>query len=654
MSDLPTTPFEVTVRVVYTCGECGIKIQGTVSIVRHLLAHDTDQQKPAMALLNGTGDGGGQALLNGEGRCDSDSGGGKEGNTFSEHVLAGENGIVNGYEERKPVENGLSLKEESVDVHFMRSLQGMDGGLGIGHYYHSEGEMGDGEAMDIASDPQPYLHSPLESMQVEINPLDILTTVMEEDQKSTNPVFPPEHFLLTLPAPAHFLEGSGEVVGQEEVAEGTPEAQEQDEDAGSTEGYSDVPSDILLDHPGLYNCDRCEETFRYQHQLVTHKHQVHQALEAQFECQVCGLDFTMVQELKRHMMTHSGGSVFSCSVCGQTFPDRPTLKAHTVTHGFIHNMKTHRLTHNEGRNEVCPYCDKAYKSKISLYYHMKKGNCKGLSTKEVPEGYHRCTECLQMFASEDRYKSHKEKGHCQVSHRCQHCGLRCSTEARLQNHLQKGLCLKKESSGGGSDPPPKRRRAHNKEREKPQEEIVCDRCNYTKDCCCTFSCKHCGKRVFSIMAYTMHQDKTCSILKQRRERIRMAIMEKRRRREDPSLPPLPDLPPLPETPVHNSGRYTSHRKLLMLDHRRPIKTEKTTPVKEKKVVVKEEPKEVKEEVVTPPVTTTPITTPITAPITTPITTQGDGEGDDSSSGSLTDLSTFTSPNILQPVTNASE
>ncbi|KAK3856474.1 hypothetical protein Pcinc_037212 [Petrolisthes cinctipes] len=32
-------------------------------------------------------------------------------------------------------------------------------------------------------------------------------------------------------------------------------------------------------------------------------------------------------------------------------------------------MKTHRLTHNEGRNEV-------------------------------PEGYHRCTECLQMFASE--------------------------------------------------------------------------------------------------------------------------------------------------------------------------------------------------------------------------------------------------------------
>lgn len=273
MSQHHNTPLEPVSHVsqVYTCGECGTKIQGTVSIVRHLLAHDTDPQKPGMALMNGGGDGG-QSLLNGEGKCDSD--GSKEGNTFSEHLIAGENGIMNGYEERKPVENGLSVKEESVDVHFMRSLQAMDGGLGMGLHYHSEGEMGDGEAMDVTPDPQPYLHSPLESVQVEINPLDILTTVMEEDQKSTNPVFPPEHFLLTLPAPAHFLEGSGETGQQEEAAEGTPEAQEQDEDAGSTEGYSDVPSDILLDHPGVYNCDRCEESFRYQHQLVTHKHQV--------------------------------------------------------------------------------------------------------------------------------------------------------------------------------------------------------------------------------------------------------------------------------------------------------------------------------------------------------------------------------------------
>lgn len=253
-----------------------------MSIVRHLLAHDTDTHKPGVTLMNGgTVDGGGeQTLLNGDGKCEGDVVGGsiKEGNAaFSEYFLAGENGLVNGYEEKKPEENGVSVRggEDTVEMHFMRSLQGMDGGAGTGYTYQDGGSPGEAEGMEVTvGDGFVMPHASSENMQVEINPLDILTTVMEEDQKSDNPVFPPEHFLLTMPAPAHFLEGGGEGGAQEEVTEGTPETQEQEEDAGSTEGYSDVPSDILLDHPGMYNCDRCEETFRYQHQLVTHKHQV--------------------------------------------------------------------------------------------------------------------------------------------------------------------------------------------------------------------------------------------------------------------------------------------------------------------------------------------------------------------------------------------
>lgn len=47
-----------------------------------------------------------------------------------------------------------------------------------------------------------------------------------------------------------------------------------------------------------------------------------------------------------------------------------------------------------------------------------------------------------MFASEERFQSHKTKGTCQMSYRCIHCGIRCSSEIKLEKHIQKGICNK--------------------------------------------------------------------------------------------------------------------------------------------------------------------------------------------------------------------
>ncbi|XP_047481736.1 gastrula zinc finger protein XlCGF48.2-like isoform X2 [Penaeus chinensis] len=746
---------------VYSCGECGKKIQGTVSIVQHLLAHDSDTQKASVlkykSLVNGSEcKDSEQVVVNGDSKSDNY-------NVDRVHpsLLIPECGLQNGTaEEKHSVEenscpNGLSPAMTDIrnvqfiaastshrfENHVIPMLNSVEQGMIIQNG-NLEGDSPDSER---AADRMDCEEPPMEP--VEINPLDLLTTVIEEDQKSENPIFPAEHFLLSLPTPTHFLDsegGSGSTGGgQDDSADGFQDCND-NEDENSNDGMNDIPSDILLDHPGVYPCDKCGEAFKYQYLLTSHKRQAHNSLNIPFQCQVCNMEFEVLQELKRHMMTHSGALGYTCNMCGQGFPDRPSLKTHTLSHGlssersnkcesctmefpskseltrhivkyqgtcnpnknesvrcatcgedlptlealkdhrrtahptpevapgsgkkgfecdycgktfncrsnlrdhlvvhtgekpypcdicgktfsFIHNMKTHRLTHNEGRNEVCPYCDKAYKSKISLYYHMKKGNCRGLSTKEVPEGYHRCTECLQMFASEERYRAHKDKGHCQVSHRCQHCGLRCSTELRLQNHLQKGLCQKKDTpSSSLNEGSSKKRRSEKRERERNQEEIVCDRCNYTKDCCCTFSCKHCAKRIFSIMAYTLHSERTCPVLKQRRERIRMAIMEKRRRREEYINEATSDIP---DTAFSFTRAYQLQAGLL--GGSTSSSESSSRRMSSDLAKLKDEYKEKSAENNSKPV---------------------EEDGDDSNSGSLTDLSTFTTPNILQPVTNAS-
>ncbi|XP_076029770.1 uncharacterized protein LOC143018302 isoform X2 [Oratosquilla oratoria] len=667
---------------VYACGECGIKIQGTVSIVQHLLAHDSGSEHSGKTVTNGY-----TPITVIEARANSASSDSKDENIDSVMDCSQDSGSVENSEEKnnsvvhmKIWTSGNSMMQENgsegitvkdnllgIEIHPVNSsldiLNENDSDVSEGHYEIS---------------PEGH-HINQEQMQVELNPMDILTTLMEEDHKSEFPMFPQEHFLSALQNPARYQVPHAMSMNQFEYSNGY--ANDGYEDYNSLEGYPEDDNDEQtledmvegsqgegLENAGIYPCDVCGEQFKFQHQLIGHTRQVHQGMPLPFQCQICGQDFAALYELKRHQLSHSGANIYRCQVCNQGFPDRATLKTHTASHGslwkkgqpcpqptawvrsnaasgvgehackcelcgkefpsrseltkhavkyqgtcnpkkndgpkcatcneelpslealkehrktahpaadaspsnpkkgfscdycgktfncrsnlrdhlvvhtgekpypcdicgkafsFIHNMKTHRLTHNEGRNEVCPYCDKAYKSKISLYYHMKKGNCKGLSSKEVPEGYHRCTECLQMFASMERYKAHKDKGHCQVSHRCDQCGLKCSSDEKLQKHIKKKQCHSntKETKPTQRKKKPPREKS---EKEREREEIICEKCNYTKDCCCTFSCDTCGKRIFSILAFTLHVERTCPVIKQRRERIREAIMEKKRRKE---------------------------------------------------------------------------------------------------------------------------
>ena len=145
----------------------------------------------------------------------------------------------------------------------------------------------------------------------------------------------------------------------------------------------------------------------------------------------------------------------------------------------------------------------------------------------------------------------------------------------------------------------------------------------------------CAKRIFSVLAFTVHRSRTCPAIKQRRDRLRAVIASKKKEKlmsestkttsksnsqKDDDVKPSVSL----HSMLGGSNRTKKSPKLAVVSppHKKAIKEEENE-------------------------TDTIINCKEDSSIL------GD-DGEDSNSGSLTDLSTFTSPNILQPVTASTD
>ncbi|ROT76944.1 hypothetical protein C7M84_004432 [Penaeus vannamei] len=385
---------------VYSCGECGKKIQGTVSIVQHLLAHDSDTQKASVvkykSLVNGSEcKDSEQVVVNGDSKSDS-----YMADRVHPSLLIPECGLQNGTAEEKH-----SVEENSCP-----------NGMGT-----SKGTAPIVRELEIGWTVKSPPWSQWKSTHW------ILTTVIEEDQKSENPIFPAEHFLLSLPTPTHFLDsegGSGSTGGgQDDSADGFQDCNDND-DENSNDGMNDIPSDILLDHPGVYPCDKCGEAFKYQYLLTSHKRQ------RQHPVPVPSMEFEVLQELKRHMMTHSGALGYTCNMCGQGFPDRPSLKTHTLSHGL-----------STERSNKCESCAMEFPSKSELTRHIVKyqGTCNPNKNESV-----RCATCGEDLPTLEALKDHRRTAHPtpevapgsgKKGFECDYCGKTFNCRSNLRDHL---------------------------------------------------------------------------------------------------------------------------------------------------------------------------------------------------------------------------
>ncbi|GLD51052.1 zinc finger protein 14-like protein [Lates japonicus] len=76
-----------------------------------------------------------------------------------------------------------------------------------------------------------------------------------------------------------------------------------------------------------FKCEDCGVCYKRGSHLMAHRRDKHIRLRP-FVCEVCSKAFRLNNELKKHMMVHTGERPFTCPKCGKTFTRKTRLREH--------------------------------------------------------------------------------------------------------------------------------------------------------------------------------------------------------------------------------------------------------------------------------------------------------------------------------------
>lgn len=197
----------------------------------------------------------------------------------------------------------------------------------------------------------------------------------------------------------------------------------------------------------LVTCPFCNQNIK-RNTLTQHIKYVHNSKP---QCDICSKTFANQNNLKRHMMIHSGIKDFECDICHKRFHQKIT-------------MQTHRLTHVNPY--TCSQCGIKFENKSDLTTHRGSDECSKSRILKVKEelmktvkqevttnsgkllGY-ACSLCKKMFSVESALEQHVESTHIVDSDgqsteknlkkstkrfECSICGKGCASQAMLIMH----------------------------------------------------------------------------------------------------------------------------------------------------------------------------------------------------------------------------
>ncbi|KAK2117987.1 hypothetical protein P7K49_004874 [Saguinus oedipus] len=81
------------------------------------------------------------------------------------------------------------------------------------------------------------------------------------------------------------------------------------------------------------------------------------------KCGICGREFTLLANMKRHVLIHTNIRAYQCHLCYKSFVQKQTLKAHMIVHSDVKPFKCKKTLRMTGFNssDVLARCHLAMK-----------------------------------------------------------------------------------------------------------------------------------------------------------------------------------------------------------------------------------------------------------------------------------------------------
>ncbi|KAM6976957.1 telomere zinc finger-associated protein [Aplochiton taeniatus] len=189
-------------------------------------------------------------------------------------------------------------------------------------------------------------------------------------------------------------------------------------------------------------CAKCGKRYYRKENLIEHQTRNCSRVLV-FSCPTCPLTFTKKQEIRLHIISHTGDMPNKCSTCPEQFMHKRELTIHQIkAHGFPKphacslctkcflsrtELRVHEASKHRGEKPfVCEECGHRASSRNGLQMHIK-----AIHRNERPFV---CSYCNHAFTQKANLNMHLRVHTGEKPYQCHLCGKTFRTQASLDKH----------------------------------------------------------------------------------------------------------------------------------------------------------------------------------------------------------------------------